>query len=133
MRQPTSKTLKGLWSAIPTLGSRAAGFTSACSIATAGDSRKSPAWTAFTRPTATAITFHNKLSEREQTHAKPIRDAGHLHGIIGKARAALTGFLEDSAITRAPYSPVPTEMQRRLKAAFDACGSNELADEHAPR
>jgi dihydrodipicolinate synthase/N-acetylneuraminate lyase len=76
-----------------------------------------------------AAGFHNKLNEWEFSHIKPIRDAGHLHGIIGKARAALTGFLEDSGITRAPYSPVPEVLQRKLKAAFRRFWAKELVDE----
>jgi dihydrodipicolinate synthase/N-acetylneuraminate lyase len=80
---------------------------------------------------AAAMAFHNKLNEWEFTHIKPVRDAGHLHGIIGKARAALTGFLEDTGITRAPYSPVSEEMQRKLKAAFEQFWATEIADEHA--
>jgi len=77
----------------------------------------------------TAAACHHKLTQWEQTHVQPIRNAGHLHGIIGKARAALTGFLEDTGITRAPYSPVPEEMQRKLKAAFQEFWVQELADE----
>jgi len=78
---------------------------------------------------ALAAAFHCKLNEWEFIHIKPLRDAGHLHGIISKARAALTGFLEDSGLTRAPYYPVPEKGQRDLKSAFDQFWAKELAEE----
>jgi dihydrodipicolinate synthase/N-acetylneuraminate lyase len=81
---------------------------------------------------ALATACHRKLNEWEFTHIKPIRDAGHLHGIISKARAALTGFLEDSGLTRAPYYPVPEKAQRELKSAFDQFWAKELAEELHP-
>lgn len=78
---------------------------------------------------AAATACHRKLNEWEFTHIKPLRDAGHLHGIISKARAALTGFLEDSGLTRAPYYPVPEKAQRELKSAFEQFWAKELAEE----
>jgi len=78
---------------------------------------------------ATAAACHKKLIEWELTCMQPLRDAGCRHGIIGKARGALTGFLEDSGITRPPYYPVGPEMQSRLQAAFDAYWSEELRAE----
>jgi len=78
---------------------------------------------------ASATAFHRKLNEWEFNHIKPIRDAGHLHGIIGKARAALTGFLEDSGLTRPPYYPVSDAIQLGLKSAFEQFWASELADE----
>ena len=75
----------------------------------------------------TAIACHNKLNEWEFTHIRPIRDAGHLHGIIGKTRGALSGFLEDSGLTRPPYSPIPRDVQDRLKIAFEKFWADEIA------
>lgn len=68
---------------------------------------------------AAAAACHKKLIGWELTYVRPLREAGHLHGIIGKARAALTGFLEDSGRTRRPYYPVSSERYREFKAAFD--------------
>ena len=72
---------------------------------------------------------HNRLLTWEQTHIAPLRAAGHLHATIGKARAALTGFLRDTGVTRAPYYPVCDSMQAELKRVFQQYWSGEL-DEH---
>lgn len=77
---------------------------------------------------ATAAACHRKLIEWELMHVRPLREAGHQHGIIGKARAALTGFLEDAGQTRPPYYPIPAEQQRQLKAAFGAFWGKEIKD-----
>ena len=78
---------------------------------------------------AEAAAFHKKLLGWEIEHIEPIRKVGHLHGIIGKARGALTGFLEDMGITRAPYYPVSSELQHQLKAAFQQYWSREIGEE----
>jgi hypothetical protein len=67
-----------------------------------------------------------KLWKWERTHIAPLRQAGHRHAIVGKARAALSGFLEDSGRTRAPYYPVDAQLQAVLKRAFDAFWADEV-------
>ncbi|WP_428305706.1 dihydrodipicolinate synthase family protein [Lacipirellula sp.] len=54
---------------------------------------------------------------------------GYLHGIIGKARAAASGFLEDSGRTRSPYQPLPVVDVERLAVDFRDWWSEELAAE----
>jgi 4-hydroxy-tetrahydrodipicolinate synthase len=76
-----------------------------------------------------ATSLHMKLMSWELNHISKIRAHGHLHGIIGKARAALSGFLEDSGVTRPPYYPVPKELQSELKAAFDVFWADEIERE----
>jgi 4-hydroxy-tetrahydrodipicolinate synthase len=71
---------------------------------------------------------HNKLLGWEQAHIAPLRAAGHLHAILGKARAALTGFLRDTGVTRPPYQPVSESMQAEVKRAFDQYWADELED-----
>jgi hypothetical protein len=77
--------------------------------------------------------FHLKLIEWEITHTAPLRQAGYRHGILGKARAALTGFLEDSGITRPPYQAVSAKHQADYRRAFDEFWSAELAAEELLR
>ena len=72
---------------------------------------------------------HKKLIEWELMHTQPLREVGHRHGIVGKARATLSDFLEDTGHTRPPYYPVPFELQREYKAAFDAYWAEEIAVE----
>jgi 4-hydroxy-tetrahydrodipicolinate synthase len=79
-----------------------------------------------------AAGCYQKLLQWELTHLQAIVAAGHNHGIIGKAQGALTGFLEDTGITRPPYGPVPPDLQRQLKAAFDQYWEPEIADEGFP-
>jgi dihydrodipicolinate synthase/N-acetylneuraminate lyase len=67
-----------------------------------------------------------KLLRWERTYVARIRKAGYHHGIIGKARAALSGFLEDSGQTRAPYYPVEQELQTWLKRAFEEYWKDEI-------
>jgi len=72
---------------------------------------------------------HLKLMRWELEHISKIRAAGHLHGIIGKTRAALSGFLEDSGVTRAPYYPVSDALQAELRRAFRDYWADELVAE----
>jgi len=74
----------------------------------------------------TAWRMQRKLWKWECTHIAPLRQAGHRHAIVGKARAALSGFLEDSGWTRAPYYPVDAQLQAALKRAFDAFWADEI-------
>jgi dihydrodipicolinate synthase/N-acetylneuraminate lyase len=69
-----------------------------------------------------------KLWRWERTHITPLRQAGHRHAIVGKARAALSGFLEDSGRTRAPYYPVDPQLQATLKLAFDEFWAEEIKE-----
>jgi len=76
-----------------------------------------------------ALACHRRLLEWELTHIKPLRDRGYRHGILGKARAALSGFLEDSGATRPPYYPIDAAEQARLREAFERYWSEELKGE----
>jgi len=76
-----------------------------------------------------AADYHKKLIEWELTHVRPLRDIGYLHGIIGKARGALTGFLEDNGRTRPPYYPIPPEKQKQFKVAFNVFWAEEIKAE----
>jgi dihydrodipicolinate synthase/N-acetylneuraminate lyase len=76
-----------------------------------------------------ARQFHEKLIRWELSHIAPLRQAGHLHGIISKARAALTNFLADSGYTQPPYYPISDGMITELKRAFDKYWSEEAAAE----
>ncbi len=77
-----------------------------------------------------ATQYHKKLIDWESKNFNSIRDAGYRHGIVGKARATLTGWLEDSGITRPPYYPVLVKMQRELKQAFDEYWAPEITAEN---
>lgn len=81
---------------------------------------------------AAADACHKKLIEWELTHMQDIHASGHSHGIIGKARGALTDFLEDTGITRAPYYSVSKELRARLEAGFKHYWAAELAAEDFP-
>jgi len=48
-----------------------------------------------------------------------LRQPGHNHGIIGKARAALSGVLVDAGQTRAPYYPVDPALIGALRREFE--------------
>lgn len=82
---------------------------------------------------AAAGACHKKLIEWELTHMQPIHAVGHNHGIIGKARGTLTAFLEDTGITKAPYTPVPAELQQQLEVAFRQYWAAEAAAEQFAR
>jgi len=86
----------------------------------------------LTNDWVTAAACHKKLIAWELTHVKPLREAGYLHGIIGKARAALTGFLEDTGRTRPPYYPIQPDLRRTFQASFDAYRSEEIRVERQP-
>lgn len=66
-----------------------------------------------------AMRMQHFLLVWETRHVAPLREAGHLHGIVGKARGALTGFLEDSGYTKPPYYPVSESLMREFKTAFN--------------
>jgi dihydrodipicolinate synthase/N-acetylneuraminate lyase len=78
----------------------------------------------------TAWAMQRKLLKWERTHIVPtLRKAGHSSGIVGKARAALSHFLEDTGNTKPPYYPADTAMQDALREAFRAFWADELAAE----
>ncbi len=66
-----------------------------------------------------AMNMQRFLLEWEARYVAPLREAGYLHGIIGKARGALTGFLEDSGFTKPPYYPVSRTLMDDFQKAFD--------------
>ena len=76
-----------------------------------------------------AANYHKKLIKWERSGVQPLREAGHRHGIIGKARAELTGWLEETGSTRAPYTPVSKELRTRMKEAFDRYWADEIRQE----
>ena len=91
-----------------------------CEICAAGD------W-------STARVYFDRLEEWERTAMQPLRDRGYRHAALAKARAALSGWLDDSGALRAPYQPIlPTDLDR-LKKAFDEYWRTELAQEAFPR
>jgi 4-hydroxy-tetrahydrodipicolinate synthase len=59
-----------------------------------------------------------KLILWERGFIQKLRQMGHNHGVIGKARAALTGFLIDSGLTRPPYYPIDANFIEDLKREF---------------
>ncbi|MEX0653880.1 MAG: dihydrodipicolinate synthase family protein [Phycisphaeraceae bacterium] len=79
-----------------------------------------------------AMACHRRLMGWELNHIRPLREKGYRHGILGKARGALSGFLEDSGRTQPPYRPVPASLQRSLREAFAAYWAGELEQERAP-
>ena len=62
-----------------------------------------------------------------------LREQGHRHGIIGKARATLSGWLEESGSTRAPYYPVSEVLLSTVKVAFDQYWKSEIEAESFPK
>lgn len=77
----------------------------------------------------TAMQMHSKFIRWEISCVEPLVQRGYLHGIVGKARCAASGFLEDSGLTRAPYQPVPPEDVKQLARDFREWWSDELAAE----
>ena len=78
----------------------------------------------------TATGYHKKLLDWESKHLRSIIEVGYRHGIVGKARATITGWLEDSGCTRAPYYPVSEQLQMELKRAFEEYWAPEIAEEN---
>jgi 4-hydroxy-tetrahydrodipicolinate synthase len=77
-----------------------------------------------------AWQMQRKLLAWERTHIVPtLRRAGHSSGIVGKARAALSNFLEDTGNTKPPYYPADPQMQQSLKTAFRSFWAEELRAE----
>ena len=76
-----------------------------------------------------AARYHTKLIQWERTGVQPLREAGHRHGIIGKARAELTGWLEETGSSRAPYYPVSRDLRDPMKEAFERYWAVEIKQE----
>jgi dihydrodipicolinate synthase/N-acetylneuraminate lyase len=76
-----------------------------------------------------AIRYHLKLVGWEAQAFAKIAELRHRHAITGKARAALTGFLEDTGVTSPPYYPLAPELLLELQSSFNQFWSREIADE----
>jgi 4-hydroxy-tetrahydrodipicolinate synthase len=59
-----------------------------------------------------------KLILWERGFIQKLREMGHNHGVIAKARASLTGFLTDGGLTRPPYYPIDPNIAGELKREF---------------
>ncbi|MCX6624809.1 MAG: dihydrodipicolinate synthase family protein [Acidobacteria bacterium] len=76
-----------------------------------------------------AMVRQKKLIQWETEYVQPIREQGHFHAIVGKARGELTSFLRGANRTRPPYYPVAPELVDTLKAEFRSFWAGELARE----
>jgi hypothetical protein len=65
-----------------------------------------------------SLAMQVKFNNWEAQCVEPIVAQGYLHGIVGKIRAAASGFLEDAGYTRAPYQPVPAALAEQLACDF---------------
>jgi dihydrodipicolinate synthase/N-acetylneuraminate lyase len=77
-----------------------------------------------------ASTYHKKLIQWQCEHVAPLLNAGYRHGIVGRALGELSGFLVAGCATRAPYYPVPIQLQTQLQSAFDAFWPDEIRQEY---
>jgi dihydrodipicolinate synthase/N-acetylneuraminate lyase len=80
-----------------------------------------------------AMEMQRKFNLWEATCVEPHVRQGYLHGIIGKARAAATSFLEDDGYTRPPYYPMPSELIQQLADDFKRWWSEEATQEDFAR
>jgi dihydrodipicolinate synthase/N-acetylneuraminate lyase len=80
-----------------------------------------------------AAKMQSKFNAWETACVEPLVKKGYLHGIVGKARAAASGFLEDGGHTRPPYLPVPIEDVQALADEFGKWWSAELKEESFPQ
>ncbi|MCO6044271.1 dihydrodipicolinate synthase family protein [Aeoliella sp. ICT_H6.2] len=76
-----------------------------------------------------AMPMQAKMNRWELECIDPLVRRGYLHGIVGKARGAASGFLEDDGYTRSPYHPVPESDTRTLTDQFQQWWRDELAQE----
>jgi dihydrodipicolinate synthase/N-acetylneuraminate lyase len=76
-----------------------------------------------------ATKMQAKFNAWETACVEPLVKQGYLHGIVGKARCATSGFLEDKGYTRSPYQPVPLADVQVLANSFRQWWSNEFAEE----
>lgn len=80
-----------------------------------------------------ATSMQAKFNCWEMKCVDPLVKQGYLHGIVGKARGAASGFLEDTGYTRAPYFPIHSEGIDNLCNDFKKWWSTELANENFER
>lgn len=73
-----------------------------------------------------AMSRQSKLIRWETNFISRLRQLGHNHGIIGKARAALNGFLVDEGRTRPPYYSIEASVLEELKREFKTFWADEL-------
>jgi dihydrodipicolinate synthase/N-acetylneuraminate lyase len=76
-----------------------------------------------------AMAMQSKFNRWEYENVNPLVRQGFLHGIVGKARAATSGFLEDDGYTRSPYQPVPVADVQALSQQFLQWWREELNEE----
>ncbi|MEK7752906.1 MAG: hypothetical protein AAB654_13375, partial [Acidobacteriota bacterium] len=72
-----------------------------------------------------AMRRQARLVRWESEHIQRLRQLGHLHAIVGKARVALSGFLLDRGHTRAPYYPADPAIIAELRREFDTFWAEE--------
>ncbi len=77
-----------------------------------------------------AAAMHMKFHLWETNHISELRKRGFRHAIIGKARAALSGFLAGDGSTRLPYQSVPSSLIANLQKQFREYWADELALEN---
>ena len=79
-----------------------------------------------------ARSLFDKLEEWERTAVQPLREKNHRHAVLGKARSALTGWLQDNGQIRRPYHPIGELELSQLRTKFRAYWREELALETFP-
>lgn len=72
---------------------------------------------------------HRQLMAWELSRIKPLADAGHRHGVVGKTQAALSGLLEESRRMRLPYQPIEDRVVSKLAREFRREWAAELKEE----
>lgn len=77
-----------------------------------------------------ASRMQAKFNAWETSCVEPLVKQGYLHGIVGKARCAASGFLEDKGYTLAPYQPMPTADVQALANDYRRWWSDEFAEEN---
>ncbi len=73
-----------------------------------------------------AMHRQGKLLRWEKEFVQRLRDQGYRHGVIAKARTALSGFLLDEGRTRPPYYPVAPQKVKELRRDFEVFWAQEL-------
>ena len=81
---------------------------------------------------SSARRHFDKLEEWERTAIQPLREKNHRHAVLGKARAALTGWLQDNGHIQPPYHPIGAQELDQLRTKFRAYWREELALETFP-
>jgi hypothetical protein len=76
-----------------------------------------------------AAMMQAKLEVWEQGPMQRLRDAGYRHASMAKARIALTAWLDDVPVARAPYSLLLPAQQVDLQRDFDAYWGAEFRRE----